>query len=248
MMWFKSAVTFTSLMWLNMAQADMLGMRIALDYSELSPSVIVGDAGHAGHLTLADDKAVNWTARFEHPVPLLPNIAARYQKATLRGQSTLPATLLLSGKTFIAGSLAEQLSSVQFIDVSAYYEILDNPVASLDLGVTARHLSSDTALSTTITSAERGLNVQLPMLFVDAELGVWGTDTVLFMQGNYSKYQGDRNYDWRSGIAWQLVDVAMLQAYIRAGWQRSVTSVLNRDHTDMKVNNSGGFIGMSIDF
>lgn len=245
---FKSGLTFAGLMWMNLAQADILGVRIGVDYTEMSPSIVAGDAGQAGHLTLSDDRVLNWAARFEHPLPLLPNIAARYQRSGQHGQSALPATLTLSGKTFTSGSNTAQFNSVQIIDISAYYELLDNPVASLDVGITARNLKSDTALSTNMTSAEQGLNVHLPMLFVDAELGIWGTDTVVFMQGNYSKYQGDQNYDWRSGVAWRLIDITMLQVYVRAGWQRSVSLVSNRDHIDLRATNNGGFVGINFDF
>jgi outer membrane protein len=141
-----------------------------------------------------------------------------------------------------------QTHALKNIDVTAYYEILDNPLFGLDFGFTARLLRADLGLTAGAMSASRELSVTLPMLFVDAEMAIWGTDTHVFMQGNYSRYQSDRNYDWRGGIAWRVIDVALLQTYLRAGWQHTVVNINDRDHLDLHTDNDGGFVGIAIDF
>lgn len=232
----------------NGVQADMLGARVGVEYWQANPAVSAGDPGKAGRLTLQDAHELAWYGRFEHPLPLLPNIAVRYQQSAFSDDAAVAQTLVLAQKTFASGVITTQYNALKQTDVTGYYEVFDNPVLSLDLGVTARLVQSDVRLSTAVMAASADLSVVLPMLFVDAELGLWGTDTHLFLNGNYSKYQGDRNYDWRSGIAWRFIDIAMFQASVRAGWQRSLTTVSNRDQLDFHADNDGGFIGLDVDF
>lgn len=230
------------------AQADLLGARIGVDYWQVQPKLSAGDPGKAGRLVLDDATELAWNGRFEHPLPLLPNIAVRYQHSDVSANAALTNSLVLAQKTFAAGTIASQHNSMKHIDLTGYYEVLDNPVLSLDLGLTARLLQSDVGLTTSSTAASRELSVVLPMVFVDAEIGLWGTDTHWFFTGNYSRYQSDQNYDWRSGIAWRFIDIAMFQAHLRAGWQHSQTNISNRDQLDFTAANDGGFIGIDVDF
>lgn len=229
-------------------QADLLGARVGVDYWQMQPKLSAGDPGKAGQFVLDDVNELAWYGRFEHPLPLLPNIAVRYQHSNVSANAALAETLVLAEKTFAAGTIASQYNSMKHIDLTGYYELLDNPVLSLDFGLTARLLQSDVRLSNSSTAASRDLSVALPMLFVDAEIGLWGTNTHWFFTGNYSRYQSDQNYDWRSGIAWRLIDIAMFQAHLRAGWQHAQTHVSNRDQLDFMTANDGGFIGIDIDF
>jgi len=229
-------------------QADMLGARVGVDYWQVQPKLSAGDPGKAGQFVLDDANELAWYGRFEHPLPLLPNIAVRYQHSDVSANAALAETLVLAQKPFAAGTIASQHNSMKHIDLTGYYEVLDNPVLSLDLGLTARLLQSDVRLTAPSTAAARDLSVVLPMLFVDAEIGLWGTGTQWFFNGNYSQYQSDRNYDWRSGIAWRFIDIAMFQAHLRAGWQRAQTNISNRDQLDFASTNDGGFIGIDVDF
>ncbi len=244
----RTAVVLACCWIASQAHADMLGARLGLDYWQARPSVTAGDTGLAGRFSSADANELAWNARFEHPLPLLPNVAARYQQSALSGQGALLSGITLDQKAFASGVVATQTHALKNIDVTAYYEILDNPLFRLDFGFTARLLRADLGLSAGAMSASRELTVTLPMLFVDAEMAIWGTDTHLFMQGNYSRYQSDRNYDWRGGIAWRVIDVALLQTYLRAGWQHTVVNINDRDHLDLHTDNDGGFVGIAIDF
>lgn len=230
------------------AQADMLGARIGVDYWQVQPKLSAGDPGKAGRLVLDDATELAWNGRFEHPLPLLPNIAVRYQHSAVSANAALATPIVLEQKTFTAGTVVTQYNSLKNTDITGYYEVFDNPVFSLDVGLTARLLQSDVRLTAPSTAAARDLSVVLPMLFVDAEIGLWGTGTQWFFNGNYSQYQSDRNYDWRSGIAWRFIDIAMFQAHLRAGWQRAQTNISNRDQLDFASTNDGGFIGIDVDF
>lgn len=228
--------------------ADMLGVRAGLEYWRAQPEVVAGNTGAAGRWSLEDANGMAWAARFEHPIPLVPNVAARYQQNDFSAQAPLLNSLQLGQVVYSAGQNIWQSQKYQSYDVTAYYELLDNPLLSVDLGLTARQLRIKSELNTSVVKSSADLSVLLPMFYLDTEVGVWGTDTVVFVKGNYSRYQSDLNYDWQAGIAWRFIDVAMFQAYLRVGWQNNKLAISDRDHLDVQANNSGGFAGLYLDF
>ncbi len=228
--------------------ADMLGVRAGFEYWRAQPEVVTGDAGAAGRWSLNDANGLAWAARFEHPIPLLPNIAARYWQNDYSAQGPLRDSVRLENTGYSAGQNTWQFQKYQHYDVTAYYQLLDNPLLSVDLGLTARKLALTSELRTGALNSSADLSVFIPLLYLDTEVGVWGTDTVFFANANYSRYQSDLNYDWQAGIAWRFIDVALFQAYLRAGWQYSKLAVADRDNLDVQANTSGGFVGLSLDF
>lgn len=230
------------------AQADMLGLRLGADYLDLNPEYQVGDSGFSADFALKNQRDVRLFARLEHPVPLLPELAVRYHRSNLRGQQRLAQAARLGGTEFVGGQLVELSSKVTQLDFVAYYELLDNPLLSLDAGGTIRQLNADMSWQSSSRQASADMSVLIPMLYLDAELAVWGTSTFLFAGGNYSRYQGDLNYDWQAGVAWQVIDITMFQLLLKAGWQQAEQLSNKRDQLDFSARYSGAFVGLSADF
>lgn len=228
--------------------ADLLGARLGVDYWQVQPKVKAGDAGAAGLLALNDKAETAWFARFEHPIPLVPNVAARFQKIDVSDQGALPNRVTLSQINFDTVAPTLQRYRQQNLDLTAYYEIADNPVFSLDLGVSVRSLRAAVSLSNAANSSSEEASVTIPMLYLDSEIGVWGTSTTIFVNGAYSRYQSDINYDWRAGVSWRFIDVSLLQCYLQVGWQNSQLAISNRDQLDFAADHHGAFAGVSIDF
>ena len=85
----------------TVAQADILGAKAGLAYWPTS------DDGNGGSAYV----------QIEHPIPLVPNIAAR--------------GTTVAGKT----------NSLNSLDLYGYYEVLDNALLSLDLGAGLHHFN-----------------------------------------------------------------------------------------------------------
>ena len=98
----KKALTL-SLMLLSstVAQADVLGAKAGLDYWHTS------DDGNGGSAYV----------QIEHPIPLVPNVAAR------------------------ATTVEGKVNSLNSVDLYGYYEVLDNSLVSLDLGAGLHHFN-----------------------------------------------------------------------------------------------------------
>ena len=102
----------------TVAQADILGAKAGLDYWHTNGD---GNGGYA-------------YVQLEHPIPLVPNIAAR--GTTIKGRT----------------------NTLNSVDLYGYYEILDNAFISLDLGAGLQHfnskLNNDHTLAMAVVDAE----------------------------------------------------------------------------------------------
>lgn len=228
--------------------ADMLGARLGVEYWQAQPEVKAGDAGAAGLLTLNDKGGTAWFARFEHPIPLVPNFVGRYQKIDFSDLAVLKNNVTLRQTNYNSVNSTFQRYRQQYLDLTAYYEIADSPLFSLDLGFSVRTLKADVALSNALSESSADASVTIPMLYLDSEIGVWGTSTTVFVNGVFSRYQSDINYDWRAGLSWRFIDISLLQSYLQVGWQQNQLSISNRDHLDVSAHNDGVFAGITVDF
>ncbi len=85
-----------------------------------------------------DDKNLSsFYIKVEHPVPLLPNIKLQRNSLSSNGNTRIDETFVFDNQTFRVDSILAQDVDLSNIDATFYYEILDNDLVSLDLGVTA---------------------------------------------------------------------------------------------------------------
>lgn len=229
-------------------QADVIGLRLGLDYLDLNPELQVGDSGFMTPFVQDERRHEVLTGRFEHPLPLVPEVALRYQSHYLQGQQWLTKPAQLGGRFFAASQSVAQQTQLTQLDLTAYYEILDNPLISVDAGMTVRQLRADTSWQTSSQQAQAELAVLSPMLYLDSQFAIWGTDTFLYCGGHYTRYQGDLSYDWQIGAAWRVIDIAMFQLLLKAGWQTAKQRITNRDKQDLSTGYSSALVGVVVDF
>jgi len=124
------------------AQADVLGFGAQVGYwdSKLSGDVAAngGSVDVKDELDLDGESSSQLSLYLEHPIPLLPNVRVAYINIdqTARGQ------LSDNFDGISAGSDVRSDLELEQLDVTLYYEVLDNWV-NLDLGLTVRDFSGD---------------------------------------------------------------------------------------------------------
>lgn len=147
----------------TMAQADIAGAKAGLEYWRTS------DHGNAGSAYV----------QIEHPIPLMPNVAAR--GTTVEGKA----------------------NSLNSIDLYGYYEVLDNSLTSIDLGLGLHH-----------TNGFFNNDHTLAMAVVEAE---WLPDSQVsyYTRLNYALNADDTVSDFGAGVRIQLFPAVYLQAGYR---------------------------------
>ncbi len=225
-------------------QADIIGLTAGAEYWQGSAEGRAGNTGVSQGLNFADDSRRALYAAFEHPLPLLPNIAVRQQWSEHDGSTVLAGNSVLAGTTFLANSTIRNQLTVDYTDATLYYELLDNPVLSLDLGVTARWLRTETTWNTT----SRKVTTPVPMLHAKGHVNILGTQTSLFFDGNYGDYSDNTVYDARVGLAYQFVDLPAFNLFLKLGLQRLDLDLNNEDGMDLHSTQDGVFAAFELDF
>ena len=195
----------------------------------------------------ADDGWRSWSAAFEHPLPLLPNIVLRRQVANWSGSTVLGADLQLDQYLYRRQTTISNAFDVQSTDLSFYYEVLDSSVLDLDLGVTAMVYDAELAITDPVIR-RRTASGFLPLLYGHLTVQVWGTDTALFWQGHYSDYRDQQWQQAKVGIAYQLLDLTALSVAVKFGWQHQAVKLIDQDQLDMDFRMDGPFLALEADF
>ncbi len=229
-------------------KADVAGVTAGIEMWQADPTVTAGDTGYAQSLTAGDENANAFYVDFEHPLPLLPNLALRRQSLDFSGSTTLTAELRLDGVTFPKATVLDNQFKLAYTDASFYYELLDNDLVSLDLGVTARLVKADAQASAASSSASANLSVPLPMFYWNATIGVPATAASVFFTGNYVNYSDNSFYDARAGLAYEVIDATAMSLAIKLGVQKLDLDVQDQDDIDAKVAIDGAFVAVEIDF
>ena len=112
----------------SFAQADFIGLKGDISYWNVDGTANINEKYQADQ-DIERDGTVQVSVAFEHPVPIIPNIKAKYTKLDFATE----ADQLGLAKTDI---------NLDHTDLILYYEILDN-VVKADIGIGATRLSGD---------------------------------------------------------------------------------------------------------
>jgi len=229
------------------AQADMLGVTLYGDISQLQLRGQGGDHLLGQPLQSADDLWRSWSIAVEHPMPLLPNVALRHQTGNWIGQTQLAGNFQLDGQYFADQTKIDHRFDLTTTDVSFYYEVLDNSLFALDLGATA--LQYDLGLSVTQPdTSHRNASGFLPLLYSHLTVQLWGLDTSLFWQGFYTDYRDQRWSQTKIGLGYEFVDLTAVTLAVKVGWQHQSVKLINKDQLDADFLMKGAFLALEVDF
>ncbi|SDW59288.1 TIGR04219 family outer membrane beta-barrel protein [Marinobacter mobilis] len=228
-----------------LAHADIVGVGASVSYwdSETSGQAASGNdvVDMENDLNLDSDSTTNATLYFEHPVPLLPNVRLNLTAIEQSGRGRLSSGY---GPIVVGSDVTSDLD-LQQIDLTLYYEVLDNWV-NLDLGLTARDLSSEL----TIKQAQLGgvvvdkteVDVIIPMGYAAARFDLPLTGLSVGGEINAIGYGGDSIYDVN---AYGQYEISLLQ--LQLGYrQMSVDYEDGDDKLDIDID--GPFISAGLTF
>lgn len=217
---FKSTLLALCLGVSSASAAMILGFGAEADYYSPSVSGDFNYKGTATHFSGDDDSGFQLGAFFEHPVPLIPNVRLDYTPST----------------TF-SGSNGHEVSFKQ-LDITPYYEILDNFV-DLDVGVTFRQFSG-----TVTAGSNQDFNAYIPMGYLGAGVIIPGLPVRFLGQYKYIGYHGHYLQDARVKAIFDLA--AGFEAEV--GYRHEVLNVDDFLSTTANVTMKGPFFGLAYTF
>jgi len=181
----------------NNVMADTIGTYFGADVWQSGVDGSINYGNDAAITNYEDTYNYRIYAKFEHPIPLIPN-----------------ASLSLSNID-VEGSSAGENINLKTVDFTLYYEFLDNDIVSLDAGVTWRQLDGTFEDGTNNVSFKG----PLPMGYAYGEVGLPMFPLKAFAMVNAIGITGDVYGDAEIGLAFMLNPGYVLDWSIRAGYR-----------------------------
>ena len=237
------------------AQADtLLGLYLGVDGWQSDNSGSFAQDGNLQSFKFDDETFTSYYAALEHPVPLVPNIKLKYTELELNGDTTLDETFSFGGSDYVVGTQVGTVSDLSHVDYILYYEIFDNDLVSIDLGVNAKQFDGE--ITVTGTSQDGGQNTTervdfsgfVPLVYGRAEVGLPLTGLSVFFEGSLLAIDDSKIQDYQAGVAYALLDNLAIDMGIKAGYRSMTLELDDIDDIYTDLDASGPFAGIQIHF
>jgi outer membrane protein len=190
------------------AMADFVGVYAGVDYRSTSSSSDMSEE-------LKDTNNVSGYLAFEHFIPLVPNAKVKY--------SDLSSDTNIDSNT-LSSSAANAI---------LYYQLLDNSIFELDLGLAYSRFEND----------YEDLSADLGQLYSAAKVHVPGTSLHAFAEVIGGSTTSDDYTDAEMGLAYTFNPDSPLNVAVRAGYRYQEAKVNNYEQ-----ENKGVFAGLEVHF
>ncbi|MFY8327659.1 TIGR04219 family outer membrane beta-barrel protein [Pseudoalteromonas sp. ZZD1] len=241
------------------AHADtLLGLYVGVDAWQADNSGSFADRGNMQSFNFDDETFTSYYAALEHPIPLVPNIKLKYTELELNGNTTISGDgFTFDGSTFKPGTDATAMTDFSHVDYILYYEIFDNDLVSIDLGVNAKQFDGEVVVTGDInTSDGQGDTVTetvdfsgfIPLVYGRAEVGLPLTGLSVFFEGSLLAIDDSKVQDYQAGIAWELIDNLAVDVAIKAGYRQMTLELDDIDDIYTDLDASGPFAGIQVHF
>lgn len=248
----KKASFLVLALWLGQAApvaADtVLGIYAGVDYWATGSEGGFANSSNLQSFRFDDHAAQSYFVALEHLVPVLPNVRLQYQNLNNRGDTTLASDFRFADVDFTVGSQLHTELDLSHTDYILYYELLDNALVELDLGVAAKHLQGEVRIQAQNRRALQDVSQWLPLLYLDAKVGFPGTGLDVFTSGQATRFRGSHYYDVQAGIGYQLIDNLLVDVRLKAGYRVIDLQLDDLDNLYTELEFHGVFAGVTIHF
>ncbi len=234
------------------AQADtLLGLYIGADGWRTSTDGSFANNEQLQSFNFNDKTQSSYYVALEHPLPLLPNIRLQHNQLETNGVTALNASFSFAGETFAVDTNIANQVDLTNTDYVLYYEILDNDLLSLDLGINAKHINGSVAVADLGAGgavAVQDTSTVIPMLYSSAIVGLPLTGLELFANGSFVSYDGSRVYDMQAGVAYALLDNLAVDLRLKLGYRAVNLRLDDIDNLYADLDFKGAFAGIELHF
>lgn len=239
---------------LPQAKADtILGLYLGADYWSTSTSGSLGTSTDLQSFQFEDQDFTNFYVALEHPIPLIPNVKIKYNELELNASAALNQSFSFGNRVYSVNTTVTGDGDLSHIDYVLYYEIFDNSLVSIDLGVSAKQFDGYVAVKgddASLGMAEETLDLKgyVPLAYGAVEFGLPLTGLSAFAEGSFLAFDGSRIQDYQVGIAWEFIDNMAVDVALKAGYRSMLLELDDLDdiYTDIKVD--GLFAGLQVHF
>lgn len=186
----------------------------------------------------------------EHPVPLIPNIKINRTMLDTNGVTTLTSTFEFNDEVYSANTDLTTDIEMTGTDFILYYEILDNDLVSIDVGINGKYI--DGTIMVSETSGNRMVSEDfsgvIPMGYAKAEVGLPFTGLGLYAEGSFLALGDSTVSDFQAAITYSFVETLALDMTLQAGYRTMKVELDDLDDLYTNLDFKGVYVGLEFDF
>lgn len=231
----------------------LLGLYLGGDYWAAQSSGGLGTSSDLQNFNFEDKEYGSYYAALEHPIPLVPNVKLKYTQLELNADANLNTSFGFGDKVFKVNSTVTGDSDLSHVDYVLYYEIFDNDLVSIDLGLSAKQFDGYVAVkgddqSLGMSEESVDFNGFIPMAYGAVQFGLPFTGLSAFAEGQLLAIGDSKIQDYQIGVAWEFIDNMAVDVAIKAGYRSMLLELDDVDdiYTDIEVD--GLFAGLQVHF
>lgn len=213
----------------SFAQADFIGLKGDISYWNVDGNINIDEKNQADQ-DIDTDGTVQLSVAFEHPIPLIPNIKAKYTSLNFDTESS----------KYGAANTEVKLDHA---DLILYYEILDN-IVDADIGVGATLLNGDVKQF----GQSYDVDEYAPIIYAAAGVKLPFTGLKAKAEATYTNVNDVKITDAQAELQYDFIQSMIADVGLKAGY-RVLDIELDDTHSrDMKFEFKGPYIGLDAHF
>lgn len=185
----------------------------------------------------------------EHPIPLVPNVKLARTVMDTSGTTIINSEFTFGDQVYLANASLQTNLEITATDYIFYYEILDNDLVSLDLGINGKLVDSTILVRDEDgNSSQQEFDGMIPMAYGKLVIGLPLTGLGVFAEGSALAIDDDSFTDYQVGIQYSFAESLALDMYISAGYRSTALDIEDLDDINADLEFDGPFVGIEFDF
>ena len=186
----------------------------------------------------------------EHPIPLVPNLKLVRTTMDTSGFTNLTTQFEFNGELYSADTDVSTDFEMSATDIILYYEILDNDLVSIDIGLNGKYLDGTIMVSESETNrtATEEFSGVIPMAYAKAEVGLPFTGLGVYAEGSFLAIGDHSVSDIQAALTYSFVESLALDMTLQAGYRAVTVELDDIDDFYADLEFSGVFVGLEFDF
>jgi outer membrane protein len=213
------------------------------------------EGGFAQNTALAnfnfeDETNVSFYAALEHPIPLVPNIKLVRTNLDTSGISQLDGSFTFGNEEYSVNSQLQTTADLITTDFILYYEILDNDLVSVDVGVSAKQVDGDFMVLDADTQKSSSVSFDgfIPMVYSRLAVGLPFTGLAAYAEGSYLSFDDTKLTDYQVAITYNFVESLAIDMELQAGYRSVNVDLEDLDDIYANLDFKGAFVGLQFHF
>lgn len=196
-----------------------------------------------------DEANFSFYVALEHPIPLVPNIKLARTTLETNGSSSINSQFSFGDEVFLVNASVTNQIDLTATDYILYYEILDNDLVSIDLGVTGKQIDGDIFVADASgRSAQQNINTVIPMGYAKVQLGLPFTGLSVLAEGSLIAIDDDSFSDYQVALSYSFVETLAIDMSVQLGYRSVELDINDVDDVYADLEFDGAFIGVEFDF